>query len=108
MEDEHSVRISLTVVSDVRDTITDDKTMVSGTNALYNIMEGRNEDYTLKLDSLVYILRHNVEIDTGHNLRTDLKTMSRVDYGLTMGKRKAEAWAIEGSLEITANFSQLR
>lgn len=108
VEDVHSVRISLTVVSDIRDTISDDKTMVPGVNSLYNIMEGRAVDYTLKKDSLLYILRHNVEIDPGNNLRTDLSTMSRIDYGLTMGKRKAEAWSIEGMLEITANFMQNR
>ena len=111
VEDVHSVRIMLTVVADTRDTISDDVTMVRGVNSLYNIIEGREDaDYTLKSDSLLYILRHNVELDSGKNLRTDLNTMSHVDYGMTFGKRGQTdtSWSIEGTIEITANFSQVR
>ncbi len=108
-EDMHNVRISLTVVTDVRDTISEDKTMVSGTNALYNLMEGRDPaTYALRADSLLGIIRHNVELDDAQNLRTDLSTATSVDYGMTMGKRKAEAWSIEGTLELTAVFTQVR
>lgn len=109
VEDRHRVRISFTVVTDVRDTISDDKDMVSGTNSLYNLMEGRAETtYQLKPDSLLYILRHNVTLDPGQNLHTDLDSMSSVDYGLTMNKRKPEAWSIEGMVEVTATFIQPR
>ncbi len=108
-EDEHQIRITATVVMDVRDTISDDKEMVKGVNSLYNLMEGRNDsDYTLKADTLLYVLRHNVEVDSSKNLRTDLSTMSRIDYGMTMGKRQADAWGIEAMLEFTTNFIQNR
>jgi hypothetical protein len=107
-EDLHLVRVSMTIVTDVRDTLSDDKTMVRGVNALYNLMEGRAADYTLKPDSLLYILRHNVELDVGKNLRTDLSTMSTVDYGMTMGKRKEASWSIEGTLTFTSHFTQVR
>jgi len=83
-EDRHDIRISLTVVTDVRETLSDDHEMTRGVNALYNLMEGRNDtDYTLKSDSLLGIIRHNVELDSGKNLRTDLDTMSQVDYGMS-------------------------
>ena len=109
VEDLHMVRLSLTVITDVRDTISEDKTMVSGVNALYNLMEGRVAgSYQLKPDSLLYIIRHNVELDVANNLRTDLNTISRIDYGMTMGKRKENAWSIEGQLELTAHFTQIR
>lgn len=109
VEDEHAIRISITIITDIRDTISEDKTMVAGVNALYNLMEGRTEGtYQLKADSLLYILRHNVELDTANNLRTDLRTMTRIDYGMTMGKRAKEAWSIEGNLELTAHFIQIR
>lgn len=108
-EDRHSIRISMTVVTDIRDTISEDKTMVAGVNSLYNLMEGRAAGtYLLKPDSLLYILRHNVELDVANNLRTDLSTMSSIDYGMTMGKRAAEAWSIEGTLTLTATFTQVR
>lgn len=108
VEDLHAIRLSFTVVSDVRDTISDDKEMVRGVNSLYNLMEGRGDDYKLKTNSLLYILRHNVEIDVANNLRTDLNTMTSVDYGMTMGKRKDGAWSLEGTLEVVANFTQVR
>lgn len=107
-EDEHTVKLSLTVVTDVRETINDDKTMVRGVNELYNIMEGRDSTYKLKTDSLLHIIRHNVELDIANQLRTDLNTMSRVDYGMTMGKRQQEAWSIEGTMTLSAHFTQVR
>ena len=109
VEDEHTIRLSLTVVTDVRETIQDEKPMVRGVNQLYDLMEGRQDGtYTLKPESLLGIIRNNVELDSGKNLRTDLSTASRVNYGMTMDKRKENSWAIEGMLEITAHFIQVR
>jgi len=109
VEDQHDIRISIVVVTDVRDTINDEKTMVRGVSALYDIMEGRQETtYALKTESLLGIIRSNVELDPGQNLRTDLSTMSRVSYGMTMDKRKDSSWALEAILEITAQFIQVR
>lgn len=108
IEDAHAIRLSITAVTDVRDTINEDKAMVRGVNELYNIMEGRNPDYTLKTDSLLYIIRHYVELDIGNELRTDLSTMSRINYGMTMDKRQENSWSIEGTMELTATFTQIR
>lgn len=108
-EDVHEMRISFTAVTDVRDTIGEDKDMVRGVNSLYNLMEGRQEStYQLKADSLLYILRHNEVVDASNNLRTDLSSVSKIDYGMTIGKRKDAAWSIEGTLEITSSFTQVR
>lgn len=108
-EDAHEMRISFTPVTDVRDTIGEDKEMVRGVNSLYNLMEGRQEStYQLKTDSLLYILRHNEVVDAANNLRTDLSSVSKIDYGMTIGKRKDAAWSIEGTLEITSSFTQVR
>lgn len=109
VEDIHQVRISMTVVTDVRDTISEDKTMAAGTNDLYNLMEGRDSaTYALKTDSLLGIIRNNVELDDAKNLRTDLSTTTSVDYGMTMGKRGEASWSIESTLELTATFTQIR
>lgn len=108
-EDMHEMRVSFTAVTDVRDTIGEDKEMVRGVNSLYNLMEGRQEStYQLKPDSLLYILRHNEVVDAANNLRTDLSSVSKIDYGMTIGKRKDAAWSIEGTLEITCSFTQVR
>lgn len=105
--DLHNVKLTFTIVTDIRETISDDRDMVRGIDSLYNICEGRNDDYTLKTDSLAYILRHNVELDIAHQLRTDLNTVTSFDYGMTIGKRTPTAWAIEATVSIVANFHQL-
>lgn len=107
-EDQHEMRISITVVADSRDSLSEDKLLVAGFGTLYDLMEGRDENYQLKPQSLLYILRHNIDLDTARNLRTDLGSVTRVDYGTTVGKRGQDMWSIEGVIEITSVFSQLR
>ena len=107
-EDRHQMKISISVITDVRDTISEDVQMVKGVNALYNILEGRNEDFTLKADSILGILRKYVELDVANNLRTDLNTVTRAEYGMTMGKRREDSWSIEGIIELVATFTQPR
>lgn len=109
MVDKHNVRLILTVITDVRNTISDDRDLVPGVNSLYNIIEGRSaDDYTLKSESLLGILRHNVTLDAGKNLHTDIDSVTEVEYGMTMGKREPGAWSIEGTVTLTANFYQNR
>lgn len=107
-EDEHRIQMSITVVTDIRETISDDKTMVKGTNDLYELLEGRNANYTLKDDALLNIIRHDVELDVGQQLRTDLNTTSTIDYAMTMGKRVENHWSLEGTLTFVAHFTQVR
>lgn len=109
VEDTHLMALSLTVITDIRDEIKDEKSIAPGTAKLYDIMEGRESDtLKLKTKSLLNILRTNVDVDTALGLRTDLGSITRVDYGLTVGKREQEAWAVEAQLEFIAHFTQLR
>lgn len=110
VEDEHGVLIQLTLVTSIKDDINaEDDEIIAGTNTLYDILEGREDDtYKLKEDSILHILRNNATLDAGNNLRTDLDTITRIDYGMTVGKRAPEAWSIEGELEFVAHFTQLR
>lgn len=108
-DDEHSQRLLLTVVTDVRDEINDDDAITPGTAALYDIMEGRESDtLKLKTTSLLHIIRNNILVDAALNLRTDLASVTRVDYGMTVGKRAKDAWAVEGQIEFVCNFNQVR
>ncbi len=96
-----------TVISDVRSDLSDDNRTVMGISTLYDIVEGRNEDYSLKSNSLLGILRENISVDTALNLRTDLGSITRVDYGTTR-QREAESWSIEAEIQFVAHFTQLR
>ena len=107
-EDEHAMAFILTVVTDIRQDIQDDK-MVSGSKRrLKDIVEGRDTNYKLKTNSLLHILRNNVNIDVANNLRTSLTTITRIDYGITVDKRQPDAWGIEAQIEFVAEFIQLR
>lgn len=109
VEDEHLMAFTLTVVSDIRAEINDDKEIAPGVASLYNIIEGREDDtLKLKTKSILHILRNNVDVDTSLGLRTDLGSITRADYGLTVGKRANDAWAIEAQVEFIAHFTQLR
>lgn len=108
-EDEHEVRMVITVITDIRDEASDDQKLVPGISRLYDIMEGRDATtYALKSDTILKVLRSNIVVDVANNLRTDLGSITTVDYGLTLGKRDKEALAVEGQLEFTASFNQIR
>jgi hypothetical protein len=110
-EDEHGMAISITVIADVRqDLSTEDgaAAATAGVARLYDIIEGRKADYTLKDTSLLDILRSNELVDATHGLRTDLGSMTRVDYGMTLRDRAPESWSIEGRVDIVATFHQVR
>ncbi len=110
-DDEHSIGLRLTIITDVRQDISSEESnaaMVEGVRTLYEVMEGRNEDYTLKDTSILDILRSNINLDVAYNLRTDLGSITRVDYGTTMRERPREEWTVEARLDFTAHFTQNR
>lgn len=108
-EDQHLIAFTLTVITDIRDQINDDKSIAPGVAKLYNIIEGRESDtLKLKTKSLLHILRNNLDVDISLGLRTDLGSITRADYGMTVGKRDQEAWATEAQLEFIAQFVQIR
>lgn len=108
VEDDHRISLVLTVVSDMRDERSEDMEMSTGVAKLYDILEGRDANYKLKTDTVLHVLRSNIGVDTALNLRTDLGTSTRVDYGMTINKRQDGGYAIEGSVEFLARYSQLR
>lgn len=109
-EDEHGQALILSVITDIRDEVNDDSQIVPGVAKLYDILEGREDDgtYKLKTTSILHILRSNEVVDAGNNLRTDLGTITRVNYGLTIGKRAPDAYAVEGQIEFVSHYTQLR
>jgi hypothetical protein len=108
-EDGHEIGLRITIITDVRSDLESDRAsteIVEGIATLYDLMEGRNADYTLKDTSILDILRSNTEVDVGSNLRTDLGSLTRVDYGVT--DREPGVWTVEARVDFVANFSQVR
>ncbi len=110
--DKHDIYITITVVADIRtelSTSENDAHVVEGVAKLYDLMEGRDEDtFNLKDTSILQILRTNALVDEAHNLRTNINTATRVNYGTTLQNRHPEEWRIEASIEFVANFIQIR
>lgn len=108
-EDEHYMQISFQVVTDIRKDISDETTLTPGWNTLFDLVEGRDPaTMQLKPTSLLYILRHNFDIDQGHQMWTDVKTPTKVDYGLVANKRQQDGWSIEAVVTITCTLVQIR
>lgn len=110
-QDEHAIGMNLTIVTDIRadlSTVENDAKVIEGVATLYDLIEGRNADYTLKASSVLQVLRTNQLVDGQNNLRTDLSTITRVDYGSTLRNRNPEEWSIEARIEFVAHFIQIR
>lgn len=112
VEDEHGIAMRMTVITDIRKELStneNDSQIVEGIASLYDICEGRdNTTYALKDQSLLDILRTNQLVDATYNLRTDLSTLTRVDYGETLRDRDPEMWSTEARIEFVAQFIQNR
>lgn len=105
-EDEHKVRIVLTLVTDIRDNFGDTAGIVAGWQTLYDIIEGRGSDFKLKSTSLVDILRTNANL--GNQAQIDVTAGMVTDYGLSLGKRGETSISVEANLIVPIYFSQLR
>ena len=109
-EDQHLISLSITVVTDIRQelsTTENDETVLAGISKLYDIMEGRDANYTLKSNSILDILRTNIAI-AGGNLRTQLGESIAIDYGETMQNREPAEWRIQAKINLVAFFDQVR
>ena len=110
-EDGHDIGLSITVVTDIRSELStseNDAHVVEGIAKLYELMEGRNANYTLKDTSILNILRTNLLADGVNQVWTDLSQATRVAYGETLRNRNPEEWTIEARIEILAQFVQIR
>jgi hypothetical protein len=110
-EDEHGIGMSITIIADVRKDLSTDENIaqaVAGVSTLYDLIEGRESDLTLKDNSILGILRSHILVDEVHGLRTDLGSQTRVDYGTTLRDRAQDEWSIEARVDFVAHFTQPR
>lgn len=110
-EDEHGIAMTLTLIADVRSDLSTQENrdaVAAGVTTLYELIEGRNDDFTLQDHCILNILRHNSLVNSAFGLRTDLSSMTRVDYGQTLRDRAADSWTIEAKVDFVAQFIQVR
>ena len=110
-EDESAIAIRFTVITDVRQDLSTNENfhdLRESVVKLYDIIEGRDDStLALKSDSLLNILRTNIVVDAANNLRTDLDTITVVDYGEALRDRNPQ-WTIESRIDFVAHYIQVR
>lgn len=95
LEDEHYMPLVINILLDYTADLDQSSDLVAGVTRLYEMCEARNGDYSLKADSLAYILRKyqrlddNVWIDIGPNEELN------IDYGLGINRRGPGIFSVE-------------
>ncbi len=108
IEDEHKISLVLVYIADIRRNFEDTPTIIAGLNKVKEVLVGRDEDYKLKTNSILHILRNNLDIDPAKHLRTDVGTMTVVTPNEVVAERITGFWSAEGTIRFTANFHQIR
>ncbi|MCX6113136.1 MAG: hypothetical protein NTY22_07660, partial [Proteobacteria bacterium] len=109
-EDEHRIKLVLTFIADMRITL-EDSALISGLNKVLEVLVGRETTgtpYALKTNSILYILRHNLNIDATNNLRTDIRSFSVVMPSQVSSNRFQGLYSAEGNITFNCNYIQQR
>jgi hypothetical protein len=103
------MQLSLTVITDIRSEVRDEKDLAPGVARLYELIEGRDATtLVLQEQSLLHILRNNILVDATMGLRTDLDTATEVNFDQLTARRKMGLWTAEAEITFIAHFTQVR
>ena len=108
VEDEHRISLVLTYIADIRQDLENSALIQVGLSNVLEKLVGRDSDYKLKTSSILYILRHNVNLDTSKNLRTDVGSFSVATPSEIATGRIPGNWSAEGTIRFNAHFYQER
>ena len=108
VEDEHRISLVLTYVADVRPTLEDTTLITKMTDVLDTLVGREQVGYSLKTNSILHILRNNVNIDDSNNLRTDIGSFSVITPAEIASGRFAGSYSVEGTIRFLAYYIQMR
>ncbi len=72
----------------------------AGTTKLYELLAARNDDYSLRADSIAYVIRKYAQLDNKLFLAIN-DTPMMADFGIGIGRRGPGIFSVEGSLRAT-------
>jgi len=110
VEDEHRIGLALIFIADIRQNFEESAMIVAGFNKVKEALIGRESTgtpYALKTSSILYILRHNINVDSANNLRTDIGSMSVVTP-TELARRFQGLYSAEGTIRFNAHYIQTR
>lgn len=108
LEDESTVPLVINVLVDYNDQGGKDFDLQSGSNALYEILAARNDDFTFKDNSMLGLLRSPEGIQPAENNRMYLgigDTPITADFGIGVERRGAGIFSIEGVIRVNATIN---
>ena len=108
VEDQHIVSLVLTFVADMRKDTTAAQLLEIGFGKVLDVLVGRSSDYALKENSILYVLRNNLDIDASNNLRTDVGSITVATPREVATGRMPGFWSAEGTIRFKAHFIQTR
>lgn len=79
---------------------------IDSATAVYEMLEARNPDYSLRSDSIAAVLRHNQQLDA--HLYIDFDKDLELDYGVSIGKRGDGIFTVEGVCKFEVYGYQLQ
>lgn len=102
MEDDNLIAVVLNVIYDWTMDLNKSFDLYAGSTSLYNIMEGRNDDYTLKDNTILKVLRKYQQIDTNMWLAVGPNENIRISYGLGIERRGQNIFSVEAEIRFNA------
>ena len=96
MESEYMMSMAINVIYDFTSDLRQDRTLQAGINSVYDLIEGRDENYQLKPESLLYILQKYQVLD--NNLWIMAAPNDRIEtvYGIGNQRRGPGIFSVEG------------
>ena len=107
-EDQQIISLILTYIADMRKDTSAAQLMETGFEKVLDVLVGRTSTYALKTNSILYVLRHNLNIDASNNLRTDVGNITVATPREVATGRMPGYWSAEGTIRFKAHFIQTR
>lgn len=105
-EDESKMPIAINVVYDLTRDFNQAFNNISSSVSVYEWIEARNADYTLRDDSILYVLRKYQQLD--RKLWINLSAPLEAHYGIGLQKRGPGIFSVEGIIRLEIIQHQIR
>lgn len=101
-EDDTTVAIIINVIYDWTMDLNKSFDLYAGSTSLYRIIEGRENDYSLKDNTILKVLRKYQQIDSNMWLAVGPNENIRITYGLGIERRGQNIFSVEADMRFNA------